>query len=315
MTKTFVATNDAVHDLLRNVTRRTPLRACLAPDGRLRMEYKVDPRTLPDLYFGLAWFHSLKGMPASTSMNRRPGPAATIDMVRVLERVGYFDVVKLDRRCARDLRLKPTGRSGGIVCGELLNYGTGTLRACNDNPADRLHRILWGSYGHLAPKDEVIYANIRCLAGNTPLGSLESWKETFNSTNVIYGDAMGEIQQLWDRRADISFLDQVARSLQHIRPENGPASFLNPPRNVNVAIRFHLRCQSRWKKPPEHGRALLRRVEWILDNTIVDNAPATQFRWREAGNQVEPGSHETPTPGWQPDGAGYDGWLGSGDAA
>ncbi len=178
-----------------------------------------------------------------------------------------------------------------------MSYGTGLLRARNDDPGNPLHRLLWRRYGRLAPKEEVIYATIRCLSGHGSGGE----REAFDSTNVIPGDALGELQQLWDRRADSLFLDRVARSLEAIGRNAFVAAFLQPPRNLKAAVQLHMRVQRRWRRPPENGRALLRRVEWILAHTAQDYAPPPLFRWQQHRSQTGTGERGTPSAGWPGD--------------
>lgn len=304
MSKTFVAVSDPVHDLLRSLTRKVPLHACISPQGRITMLYAVQKHKLPHRYVNLAWNHSIKGIPAPKAMAQRPR-SEVVDMPGFLDQVCYFDVVKLDRRCIRDLRLKLHRTGPYMVACELLTFGTGTLRARNDNPNDRLHTLLLGHYGRLAPKDEQVFATIRSLSSARPPVALESWKESYDSTNVIYGDALGEIQQLWDRRADMAFLEQVAQSLHAVRTEARPAAFLSPSQNAMAAVRLHLEAQSLWRRPPANGRALLRRVERILDNTVVDHFPRTVFLApSEPPNSAQP--HLSPEDDRDD---GYDGWL------
>ena len=62
MTKTFVAINDPVHSLIRNVTRHTPLCSGLSPDQRLMLQYSFREQDLPEAYYSLAVFHALGGL-------------------------------------------------------------------------------------------------------------------------------------------------------------------------------------------------------------------------------------------------------------
>lgn len=303
MTRTYVAINDPVHDVVRTATRRTPLKASLSAGGRLRLEYEARPEDLPETFWGLAWLHALKGSPAQKALNARGRPPLA-QRLRILEQVSHFDVIKLDRRCARDLRLKSTHPGPGMLGCELLCFGVGMLRARNDNPRDRLHHLLWKHYGRITPKNEIVFATIRTLAAVPSPGSLESHKEAYDSTNVYYGDVLGELQQIWDRRADTNFLEQVVLSLQSFGAESGVASFLRPPQCLAETVRLHLRAQSVWRKPPTHARAVLRRVEYILDHTQVDAAPETCYR----GADTDSHAGHSPGEGWQ-DRLGYDGWL------
>jgi hypothetical protein len=104
MTKTFVALNEPVHNLIRNLTRHTPLRAGLSMDPRLLVQYNFQEQDLPEAYYSLGLFHAVGGLPLE-SLRRTRWRARAGDKAELPARVNYFDAVKLDRRCARDLRL------------------------------------------------------------------------------------------------------------------------------------------------------------------------------------------------------------------
>jgi hypothetical protein len=311
MSKTFVAINDPAHNLLRNVTRHTPLYQRITPGELPAVVYRIQPQSLPRAYFSLAVFHALEGLPLAAARRAR-GIVTSSEKAVVPELVNYFDAVKLDRRCCRDLRLKVRKRGPGLLAGELLCFGTGMTRACNDDGADCFQVNLWRQHGRLHTRHEVVYARIRALHRTTSPTDYQVQKEGFHSTNVIYGDALGELEQLWDRRADTVFLEQVNQTLQCMRHQAEIAAFAHPPLALDAIMQLHLRAQALWLKPPSTARILLRRLEFILSHTAIDNSPATIYH----GEPVPPASprrrRSQEQKPWEPDRSGYDGWLDGG---
>jgi hypothetical protein len=306
MTKTFVAINDTVHALIRQVTRQTPLGVRCRADGRLITEYQITLDKIPDAYYSLATFHSIGGMCVECFRDNH-WRANLAERGAILRGANYFDAVKLDRRCARDLRLKLRKQGPAMLAAELLAFGTGTLRACNDDPSEETQRCHWSRHGRLRPRGEQIYARIRALHLNSLPLLHPPRKESFDSTNVIYGDVLGELEQLWDRRADTAFLEGVCGSLRDMRSAAEIGAFQSPPLNLETVMRLHLRAQSLWRTPPANARGLLRRIDYLLAHAQADNSPCAFFRHYDS--ELQPDYPTAPTPGWDTDHSGYDGWL------
>jgi hypothetical protein len=308
MARTFVAIADPVHALLRELTRRTPLTLRAGGDGAPVACYRLQLAELPEAYWSLATFHALEGLPLSEVASARwRGPLPS--RAGVPERVNYFDALKLDRRCGRDLRLRAGRDVGGMVAGELLAFGVGALRARNDAPGELLHQRLWDEHGRLQSRHEIVYARIRALLWSSLPLFYQGEKESFDSTNLIYGDALGEVEQLWERRADTAFLEQVSLSLRPLRTLRQISASLHPPLNSEGVVKLHLRAQSLWKTPPRTARSLLRRIEYILEHTQLDLTPTTIFKRADLPAGVRARQPERAGGQWLPDRSGYDGWL------
>jgi len=300
MQKTFVAVNDWCHKLLRDLTRRTPLVATRLDNGLDRVHYQVIPELLPLEYFSVVACHTLDGLPLEQvrlgcwKVRENCKPA-------VLKAAGGFDAIRLDRRCWGDLRLKPIGGRAGLLCGELLAFGTGMLRG----------ESLSGRHGALSAPLEEVYTRIWALRREGSPALTKIQKSVYKSTNLIYGDALGELEQLWDRRADIAFLDKVARVLETVAGREQVPTALHSPLNASAVMRIHRRAQAVWNSPPRSGRALLRRLELILENVATERpAPG------RAPAPLPPPSRLSAkaVPNWPRIARGYDGWL-SGNAA
>lgn len=260
MAKGFVAISDGLHAWLRASARDLPL--CPIPDraGRWSVSYP----TMADL-------------PGEAGGRLGP-PPPLCGRLGAGETAPPFEAARLDPRCCRDLRLRPRGRGPGLLSGEVLLYGTGTLRACNDPAAPAAPACLWREHGPLQSRHELVSARIRALRPGIPGEPGPLIKESYDSTNVLYGDAYGELEQLWERRADTVFLDEVVRLLRQLAADHEVAGMMDPPLNVPAIWRLHLKAQGLWNRPPAHARSLLRRIERILDHTLVDQAPITLLR-------------------------------------
>jgi len=184
-----------------------------------------------------------------------------------MQAVGGFEATRLDRRCWFDLRLQGVdpAHTQALVVGELISFGVGTLRRAG----------IWNADGRLHTDLEHNFARIVALRRHPAAEDGIITKQVFDSSNVIYGDALGQLEQLWNRRAETDLLDAMAANLQQFACwRDLPLSF-NTPLNSAAVYGIHLKSQARWRVPPATGRALLRRIEWILENTILDNLAIT----------------------------------------
>ncbi len=300
MQKTFVAVNDWCHTLLRELTRRTPLVPTRLDNGSGRVLYQIHPELLPENYFSLVACHTLDGLPLEQlrlgcwRVRESSKPA-------VLKAAGGFDATRLDRRCWGDLRLKPPGGRAALLSGELLVFGTGMLRG----------ESLAGRHGALSVSSRELFTRIWALRREGSPGLSKLHKRVYESTNLIYGDALGELEQLWSRRADTDFLEKVVEVLADASVWGELPAALHAPLNAAAVVRLHRRAQGLWNTPPRSARALLRRLEFILGNTTLKIPAQTQAAAVAFPRSRVPSAQ---APGFRRDDLGLDG-LFSGNAA
>jgi len=263
MASTFVAINDWCHQLLRCIARDS----CLEWQETGQLSCDLRSERLPEDFYSVAACHTLDGLPLEQV---RAGCWKIREGCKraVLQAVGGYEALRMDRRCWFDLRLRPPGEKDSpvLVASELLCFGTGTLRRFSRRlPDGRLH-------SELEQTSDRIWA-LGMPTWETTEAATE--KQVFDSTNVIYGDVFGQLEQLWQRRAEAGFLDRIAQSLERFRGWRELELFNHAPFNLGAVIGIHLRSQARWRVPPANGRALLRRLDWILENTILDGLATT----------------------------------------
>lgn len=107
-------------------------------------------------------------------------------------------------------------------------------------------------------------------------GARNFFPEPWESTNIILGDEFGEIQQLYDRRDDTSFLEGLCRAL--------PLEYCgygSPSGEWKQVHEWHLRTQAIWKNPPATPAELLDRVEYVLSHTTLDSNPGMKVELHE----------------------------------
>jgi hypothetical protein len=304
----FVAIADPLHELLRALNREAHLHYWLEQDARISIRHRVQIANWPEAYFKIALLHTLGGIPLDVIPDNAQGPESR-HRLEIAQRAGFLDLIKLDRRCCRDLRRLQRGNAPLLACAEILCYGIGTLRARNDDLQDPAEAHLMQYYGRVTSVLEEVDSQILALHSRTNHPE-DVGKERYDSTNVIYGDVYGELEQLWDRRSETSFLDRVADALQSF-PRKSAADCWRAPKAVPTLVALHQKNRL-WKAPPTGARSLLRRLDFILENTVVDRSAVTMKLFSSA-----------PTyPEWLPDpealedqgsdDSGYDGWLQSG---
>lgn len=177
-----------------------------------------------------------------------------------------------------------------MVAAELLAFGTGALRPMGYSAANGWE---FAEYGRFSTPFEAVYSKIGALCCGAGTSQVGAEKEIYCSSNIVYGDALGELEQLWERRADTDFLRQVAKHLQCLEHWQHAALPPQAPLNYEAVVGVHLRAQAVWSRPPANERTLLRRLEYILDHMAIDSSPQVIF---------------TPAPR-RNDRSGYDGWM------
>jgi len=161
-----------------------------------------------------------------------------------------------------------------IVGVEAVSYGVGTLLPTIPEPS--LFEKAIASLGRTIPQTiDWQYPNNLKIYGYP----LSHDGRAFASTNVILGDAYGELEQLRRRSQETDFIEDYFKYVQHVcRVTNSERH----PFFKSKFCRLKHRKSGLWVGPPESSADLIDRANFILENTIVENPrnPAKRQRIR-----------------------------------
>lgn len=188
------------------------------------------------------------------------------------------------------LRLATKGMcdSSGPTALEPLTFGVGAFRKtfCKQT----LFQSVVGEAPHKKTDSDLLRINARYIV---PTERSEADQRrvidriTWESTNLIYGDSLGEIEQLLRRREDKEFLQAYLQTIQETgrridrknpapnnhMPYSGRVSYVGMPYlsgRVLPAWVDHVENQGIWDKPPQSTEELVERAQFIWDNTFHD---------------------------------------------
>ena len=168
---------------------------------------------------------------------------------------------------------------------EVLTYGIGLLRY-KKTPIGGFYYLLGAGIPRLAPHGEqVIMTHV--VPGHQS-DTERPWMEerfVFDSTNILLADSYGEIEQLYDRKSDRKFMEAY---LDYLTGETGPApkipQFLKY-RGLFTGTWMTHSTRGIWNELPSTTDELVRRVEFILENTEIDANP--NIRWEIIPQKID----------------------------
>lgn len=251
----FVVVQDKTHKLLADLARTTPL-VPLVTNG-VAVDIVFDTagigKRLPPEYFAL--IGSDPSMPEE-------------DRETIAEVHNYFSALDLDSRCASTHRFRISERANTIQSAELVAFGVGALRP------------LRGKYGK--PGGAKIYSE-KCTTCVTIIArtNFDDGKKAYvpvvwEPTNLVYGDAYGELLQLFNRRGETKFMAQVVQALQELgRFSSGRLDDVHP--HFAHLYRNRLLSTALWEMPPANPEELVDRVHYIMTWKAVETSPRTLY--------------------------------------
>ncbi len=152
-----------------------------------------------------------------------------------------------------------------------INSGVGILRPSRAWSGG-FYAALGEPLGKLTPRNMKIYAHIIARTHIDPEKTDKYHAEDWESTNMLYGDMYGEVQQLSDRKSERKFLEQVVQGLNSVCGMQGKLE------EFKQVYKNHLACQMLWELPPQSPDELLERVDYILEHTTFDELPKTDLK-------------------------------------
>lgn len=193
---------------------------------------------------------------------------------RTLEVQKYFDANEVDKLCRHSIRNRISFRFTSMFVVDPINYGVGILRPVMALSVG-LYATLGKPLGKLTAREMKVYAHIIARTHTDPEDMNKRCTEEWESTNMLYGDMYGEVQQLDDRRTDRTFLEQV---VQGLNASKGIWERIGMLEEFKKLYRNHLDLQSLWELPPQSPDELLERVDYILGHTTFDEQPKTDLK-------------------------------------
>jgi len=116
-------------------------------------------------------------------------------------------------------------------------------------------------------------------------GYIDKWStdtDAFESTNLILADSYGELEQLRKRSSDKTFLKKYLEELKYTSkykkywsiPFEAPHSILEFGEEIAGAWLKHIK-NGIWENPPQSVEELSDRVNFLLENTLIDTDART----------------------------------------
>jgi len=287
---TFVCADNEIHCVLRKISRVTKLKLTFDVFYNPQVVHELSEtlEEIPDFYFRYLGMSKYILAKLSTAEKRK-----------VVVKYNLSDATKIDLACFSTTRPCSGGQDGDLNATELLCFGVGALRPVYDKTDHswRCAGIRWGKLGskHLR--------TIRVGEAKTHVDPLtdEFGFEPWESTNLIYGDSYGELEQLWQRRSEAALLESLVAAFARINAANAPM-FYGPPKSIT---RKHL-ALGLWSQPPRNRQELIVRVQTILQNTKIDGKASAILV--ERPKRPERPKQQEDSESWRDD-SGHDGWL------
>ncbi|TSC86240.1 MAG: hypothetical protein G01um10147_952 [Microgenomates group bacterium Gr01-1014_7] len=179
--------------------------------------------------------------------------------------------------------------SDGSLALEPVAFGTGIFRELFSR------QTLFESMVGELPREKYVSEYLQSLGTivTTQTRHGESERIVYESTNIIYGDSYGELEQIMRRRDDKVFLDLYLQVLNYqgerlIPGGTDPDVWYNKGRDFFETYRGypleassplckawtqHIDQYGLWDKLPQTTQELLGRVEFLLANTVIDYHP------------------------------------------
>ncbi len=191
---------------------------------------------------------------------------------------GYFGA-DADKRCRHQVRIQAAqGWPTALFSEQILSFGLGVLRPKYAvGFAAALHAMEGGDFKK-APADNIDSSSATKVEviGQTfweasPDGKGQYGSEIWEATNLIYGDVLGELEQLSSRRNERDLMDAVLIEINKLFDYFGPDGRSNGDhKNYIPVIRAHYDFNRLWDNPPQSVEELIERIDFILSGILIE---------------------------------------------